>query len=205
MDWILVLSQNSYVELSLWWYLEMGLGKVIRFPCGPEGKTLKKKLMPLGGEKKEKAYTPRKGHMSTQWERDRPWPGTFVIPTLPATPILDFQLSDSEKINVCYWSYSVYSILFQQPKKTKTEVRNQLGEKLHGLRLLVWWGHIFFSVLLHNHICICKNHSPLLLESLDDENSFPTDLLEKYATFKKSVSSKRRLIGKVPDAGKDRG
>ena len=45
----------------------------------------------------------------------------------------------------------------------------------------------------------------MLLESLDDENSFPTDLLEKYATFKKSVSSKRRLIGKVPDAGKDRG
>ena len=44
----------------------MGLGKVIRFPCGPEGKNLKKKLMPLGGEKKEKAYTPRKGHMSTQ-------------------------------------------------------------------------------------------------------------------------------------------
>lgn len=44
----------------------MGLGKVIRFPCGPEGKTLKKKLMPLGEEKKEKAYTPRKGHMSTQ-------------------------------------------------------------------------------------------------------------------------------------------
>ena len=45
----------------------------------------------------------------------------------------------------------------------------------------------------------------MLLESLDDENSFPTNLLEKYATFKKSVSSKRRLIGKVPDAGKDRG
>ena len=58
---------------------------------------------------------------------------------------------------------------------------------------------------MHNHICICKNHSPLLLESLDDENSFPTALLEKYITFKKSVSSKRQLIGKVPDAGKDRG
>ena len=203
MDWILVLSQNSYVELSLWWYLEMGLGKVIRFPCGPEGKTLKKKLMPLGGEKKEKAYTPRKGHMSTQWERDRPWPGTFVIPTLPATPILDFQLSDSEKINVCYWSYSVYSILFQQPKKTKTEVRNQLGEKLHGLRLLVWWGHIFFSVLLHNHICICKNHSPLLLESLDDENSFPTNLLENMLLLRKASLQrddsleKSLMLGKI--------
>ena len=63
----------------------------------------------------------------------------------------------------------------------------------------------FFSILLHNHISICKNHSPLLLESLDDENSFPTALLEKYVTFKKSVSSERQLFGKVPDAGKDRG
>ena len=43
----------------------MGLGKVIRFPCGPDGRTLMKKLMPLG-EKKEKACILRKGHMSTQ-------------------------------------------------------------------------------------------------------------------------------------------
>lgn len=63
---MIVLPQNSYVELSMWRYLEVGLGKVIRFPCGPEGRTLEKKLMPLGREKKEKAYTPRKGHMRTQ-------------------------------------------------------------------------------------------------------------------------------------------
>ena len=92
------------------------------------------------------------------------------------------------------------------PRKLRKRVRNQLGEKSYGLRAFsLVRSHFFFTVLLHKHICICKNHSPLLLESLDDENSFPTALLEKYITFKKSVSSKRQLIGKVPDAGKDRG
>ena len=85
MDWMLVLPQNSYVELPMWVIFGGGFLEVIRFWYGHEGGTLMMKLVPLW-EEEEKAYTPRKGHVSTQWEGDHLWgrKRTFVIPTMPA-------------------------------------------------------------------------------------------------------------------------